>query len=174
LQSNYQKNITSSIKNHNQLTSIYKENTEKYQTIKKRLEKLERLYDENKLKNNFDDIRNSERKYAEKTIEINSIEKNFLGSLMKNIINQNEEEVKKNQKIKNTLLICLANSFKNLDLNSKEFEIKVNHKSTKEGIEYLKEKYKNFFDNENSNSVKNAINDIDKKLNKIVGKKIIQ
>ncbi len=168
MQSNYQKNITSSLKNHEQLKSIFKENIEKYQTLKKRLEKLERLIDENKIKNNFDDIRNNERNYAEKTIKINSLEKNFFGILMKNVINQNEEGVLKNQKIKNTLLVCLAKITNNLDLNSEKFEIKVNNKSTKEGIEYLKQKYKIFFENENS--AKNAEIDFNRKLNNIIGK----
>ena len=52
---------------------------------------------------------------------------------MKNIVNQNEEEVMKNQKIKNAMLVCISNCLKKL--NTEKIEIRKNE--TIEGIEYL-------------------------------------
>jgi triphosphoribosyl-dephospho-CoA synthetase len=48
----------------------------------------------------------------------------------------------KNEKTKNALLICLRNVLKNLDLNN------VEENETKEGIDYLTEKYKDLLKND--------------------------
>jgi len=82
---------------------------------------------------------------------------------MKNIVNQNEEEVMKNQKIKNAMLVCISNCLKKL--NTEKIEIRKNE--TIEGIEYLKENYKNFFI---ENSGKNVEQENINKLNQVVGK----
>ena len=107
LQQNYQKNITSCVKNNNQLKSIFKENVEKFSVTNKRIEKLTRLNEENKLKSNFDIIRDTDRKYAETLVTINNQEKNLFGHMLKKVVNENEGDVKKNENIKNALLICL-------------------------------------------------------------------
>lgn len=162
LHENYQKNINASVKNHTHLKAIFNETIEKYSTVKKRLEKLERLLDENKVKNDYDTIKNSERNYAEKTISISNLEKNFIGNLFKNIVNQNEEEVKKNQKVKNALMISLANSLRKVNLE----EIK--SEKTLENIKYLKDKYKKFF--EENLSARNIEEENMAKLKQVVGR----
>ena len=98
IQQNYQKNITACVKTNNQLKSIFKENVEKFSVTNKRLEKLTRLNEENKLKNNFNAIKDTDRKYAEDIININNQEKNLFGHMLKNVVNENEDEVKKNEK----------------------------------------------------------------------------
>jgi len=142
LQQNYQKNITACVKNNNHLKGIFKENVEKFSVTNKRLEKLTRLFEEDKLKKNFDKIKDTDRKYAESTLLINNLEKNLFGKMLKNVLNENEDEVKKNEKTKNALLICLRNVLKNLDLNN------VEENETKEGIDYLTEKYKDLLKND--------------------------
>lgn len=92
---------------------------------------------------------------------INNQEKNLFGNLLKNVVNDNEEEVRKNEKMKNSLLICMKNVLKNLDLND------VEESATKEGIDYIKDKYRELLSNEKN---QNQQGDKLSKLNKVVGK----
>ena len=142
LQQNYQKNITSCVKTNNQLKSIFKENVEKFSVTNKRLEKLTRINEENKLKNNFVTIKDTDRDYAEKVITINNQEKNLFSHMLKNVMNENEGDMKKNENIKNALLQCFKNATKNLNLDD------IEENETKEGVEYLKDKYKDRLNDE--------------------------
>ena len=150
------------MRNNCELKSIFKENVEKFSGVKKRLEKLTRMTEENKLKNSFDFLKDVERKYAEATILINNQEKNLFGNLLKNVVNENEDEVKKNEKIKNALLVCIRNALKNVNLEEIEDE------ETKEGIDFLTEKYKDSFENEAKNG-----NDKMARLQQVLGNFIL-
>ena len=186
LQKNYQKNITASVKNNNHLRSIFKENIEKFSLMNKRLDRLNRLFEENKLKKNFDEIKEQDRKYAESTVLINNLEKQLFGNMLKNVINENEDEVRKNEKMKNALLICLKNSLRKLDKNNNNnnndyYNYDNNNYNyyddidddVKNGIEYLKGKYNNLLKNENEENQENEEKIVKEKiarLQKVIGK----
>jgi hypothetical protein len=111
---------------------------------------------ENTVKDHFDKLNEVQRKYAEKNISIGNQQNNFFRNLMKNIVNKNEEEVLKDQKIKKTLLVCLSNclkltksseSVKNITIK-KQFDDK-----HMEDIDYLKNKYKEFFEDFSSKNM---------------------
>lgn len=147
------------MKNNNHLKSIFKENVEKFNTTNKRFEKLKRMFEENKLKTHFDVIKDIDRKYAETTLLINNQEKNLFGNLLKDVVNENEDEVKKNEKTKNALLTCIRNNFKKINYD------KIDSEEVKEGIEYIKNKYIDSLKNDGKNA-----NEKMTKLNKVLSK----
>jgi len=106
-----------------------------------------------KIKCQFGQLKDSEKLYIAKSIELNSLQKNLYHSLFDNIIGKNKEDVVKNNKLKSVLLIALKNSL----LKKNLYEIR--KKETKTAITFINEKYNlnlgipkySYIDDESSN-----------------------
>jgi len=104
--------------------------------LNKKIEKIEVIHKNNKIKNNIFQLNEGEKFYIKKSIEVNKLEKNLYNSLLANFLKKEDAKKNKNDQIKSTLLIALKNSLEKMNLN----EIKNNE--VKNNIECLKEKYK--------------------------------